>query len=462
MKLPTHLPALSRGRQQGSALLAVIIMLPFLILIIALYMELSVASFNHSRGDQYRTHAQFATDAGTDYAVLQINEDTNWTGTLSPIELHDEGDVRTTYEISVANVDADTKTITSIGKSYAPATATTPKSTVTIKTDMRRVSSGSYSIVTGVGGLYMSNSSKILGGDVYVNGEVNMSNSSQIGLSTSPVNLSVAHQICPVPPNATYPRICNSGEQGQPITINNSAHIYGDVKANNQTSGAKMSDPGLTAGSGVSAQPLPPHDRDAQKAAVATTITGTAASCSGSQTRTWAANTKITGNVTISNSCVVTVLGDVWITGNLSMSNSTQMKVSDTLGLTRPNVMIDGATGATFSNSSRLLSNASSTGFQIITYRSDASCSPDCANVTGTDLYNSRNDTTISLSNSAEGPNTVFYARWTRVQVNNSGQIGALIGQTIQLSNSGTITFGTSIGTGTEFWVIDTYRRTFN
>jgi hypothetical protein len=167
--------------------------------------------------------------------------------------------------------------------------------------------------------------------------------------------------------------------------------------------------------------------------------------------------------VSVSNNCVVTVEGDVWITGNLNTSNSSLVKVSNALGTTRPNIMIDGSGGATFSNSSKLVSNASSTGFQVITYRSRASCSPDCADVTGTDLYNSRNDVTISLSNSAEGANTVFYARWTRVNINNTGAIGALVGQTVQLSNNGTITFGATVsGAGTSFWVVDGYRRTFN
>jgi hypothetical protein len=455
MKLRTSL------NQTGSALLSVVIMMPFLMLIIGHYMNLAVGSFNLSRRDQHRTHAQFATDAGTDLALQEINEDGTWTGTVGQIELHNDGIVRTTYQVTITDVDSDTKTITSVGRSYSPATATTPKSSVTIKTDLRAVTSGNFSLVTGVGGLVMSNSAKILGGDVHVNGEITMSNTSQIGLSTSPVNLKVAHQSCPIPVNSTYPQVCGSGN-GEPIELNNQAHIYGDVQANNQTTTAGITDPGVTASSGVPALPLPPHDRDAQKATAVNNMTGGAASCNGSQTRTWAANTKITGNVTVSNNCVVTVTGDVWITGTLSVSNSGQIVVSDSLGTTRPDLMVDGSS-VQFSNQALLKSNASSTGFQVITYRSSPSCSPDCANVTGQELYNSRNLTTISLSNSAAGPNTIFYAKWTRVSVNNTGAIGALVGQTVQLSNSGTITFGTTVSGGSSTgWVIDNYRRTFN
>jgi len=224
-----------------------------------------------------------------------------------------------------------------------------------------------------------------------------------------------------------------------------------------------MSNPGLTASSGVSPQPLPNHDRNAQKAAVTTTISGTSASCSGSQTRTWAANTKINGDVTVSNNCRVTVAGDIWITGKLTVQNSSKLIVADSLGTSRPVIMVDNIAGAEFENSAELKSNASGTGFQIISYWSAATCSPDCTNVSGLDLYNSRNTTTIQLENSASGPQTIFYARWSRVQVVNSGQIGALVGQTIELKNSGTVTFGTTASSQEiTAWIIDGYRRVFN
>ena len=124
--------------------------------------------------------------------------------------------------------------------------------------------------------------------------------------------------------------------------------------------------------------------------------------------------------------------------------------------------MIDGSNGATFSNAGKIQSNASGTGVQIITYYSTASCSPDCTDVTGTDLNSSRTRTTISLSNSAEGADSIFYARWTQVNLANGGQIGAVVGQTIYMSNSATITFGTEIPGGDDTqWVIDGYRRVF-
>jgi Tfp pilus assembly protein PilX len=471
----------TRKNQNGSILLAFVIMLPFLILITALYMQLSVDSVNIARRDTLHTHAQLAADAGVDVTTRQISVSETYGGSGTETELQaNTNGIRTTYQTTVSNPSADQKVITSIGKAYR-GNSTSPTSTITIVVNLRPVSSGEYSVVSGVGGLIMSNSARILGGDVLINGKISLSNSAQIGLSTSPVNLEVAHQTCPSgsSPGASYPRYCNSGEDGQPITLNNTSQIFGTVKANNQTNGTRMSSPGLqtphclVSGANpsgtncVMAQGLPPHNRDALKTTInnadaANTPdaqTGAAAGCS-SGTKTWPANLKINGNVSISNTCRLTVNGDVWITGTLSVSNSAEMIVSNSAGTTRPVLMVDGAT-ATFSNSSILRSNSSSTGFMVINYRSTASCSPDCADVTGNDLYNSRSVDRVILSNSASGPNTIFYSRWGKVNVSNSGQIGALVGQTVEISNSGAITFGTSTGTATRFWVIDSYNRQF-
>src|SRR6185312_12707966 len=146
--------------------------------------------------------------------------------------------------------------------------------------------------------------------------------------------------------------------------------------------------------------------------------------------------------------------------GTLNLSNTTKMIVSNTVGSTQPVIMIDGQGGATFSNSTQIVSNSSSTGIEFITFYSMAACSPSCASVTGTDLANSRSISTITLSNTAAAPNSVFYAYWTQVQLSNSGQLGAVIGQTIQMSNTAAITFGSAqAGVGNTTWIVKGYHR---
>ncbi|HSH18734.1 MAG TPA: hypothetical protein VK978_05120 [Candidatus Saccharimonadales bacterium] len=453
--------------QQGSILISIIIIVPFLILITTLYLQLAVSGLTVARKDQSQTHAQFAVDAGIDYALQKVNQDATWTSTSGDtgnvngeLELHNENGTSTTFEVDLASNSPSSRTLIAVGRVYRPAGSTTLVASKTIKADLRAVSAGTYSVVTGVGGLFMQNNAKIVGGDVLVNGEINMQNNTQIGLTTNPVKVEVAHQNCPVPADSNYPRLCASGENGQPISIQGEAHIYASVKANNQTNGAGMSNPGLVSGS-VAAQALPTHDRGAQVTAVAQTITGVDASCTTvGGTRSWPANLKIVGDVKISKSCKVTLNGNTWITGKLDMDNSGQILVSDGLGTTMPDLMVDGQT-VTLSNSAALVANANNTGLRLLTYWSKAACSPDCANVTGPDLFNSRSEPTITLQNSASATQSIFYARWTGVYIKNSGGIGALIGQTVNLSNSATVTFGSTATTGTTFWVLDGYRRGF-
>jgi hypothetical protein len=447
--------------QKGQILITLVIVIPALILIVSAYLSLSTSGYRLERRDQFRTQAQMAADAGADYAVEQINQNNAWTGTNGEVTLQSDSSKKVTYQVTETDNSSSSKTLTVTGRTYFPATAGTASGTVKIKVDLREVTSGSFSVASGEGGLIMKNSSKITGGSVLVNGTINMQNTAQIGLSTSPVeNVQVADAVCPVPADASYPRICTAGDrQPQPVSIANTAKIYGAVSANNQTTGTNMSSPGLVAGSGVNTQALPTYDRASQKAAVTTTLNSGFSCSNGSQT--WAANTKIVGNVSISNKCKVTVQGNIWITGNLSMINQSQLIVADSLGSTKPVIMVDGSTGATFNNASTLTSNSSGTGFEIITFYSKASCSPDCASVTGTDLNNSRSVITINLQQSATGAKTIFYAYWSEVDIANSGQLGALIGQTILLENTGTITFTTSTGLGTSSWIVNGYRQAF-
>jgi hypothetical protein len=445
--------------EHGSIILVFIITLPFLIAMAIYYTSLSLTSFQVARLDQLHTEAQLAADAGADYAVEQISQDNTWAGTAGDVLLHSDSKLLTKYNVTVSG-DNTAKTLAITGKTFWPANNTTPARTVRIYVDLYPVSGSTYSVISGEGGLFMSNKAKVVGGDVFVNGEINLSNSAQIGLSTNPVGVKVANMRCPNPADSTYPRVCGSGENGQPITIGNSAHIYGTVQATGQSNGTGMTNNGLIAGS-VTPQALPTYDRAAQKAAISNNMTGAAASCSSNNgTLTWPANTKITGDVTIGLKCKVTVQGNIWITGNLTMSNSAQLIIADSLGSTIPKIMIDGSTGASFNQSSSLVPNASGTGPEILTFYSTAGCSPDCSSVSGTSLASSRSIPTITIGQSASAGNSIFYAYWSQVSVNNTGQIGALIGQTINISNTGTITFGTSTQTGAPtVWAVKGYRR---
>ena len=464
------------NQEKGFIIASLIITTTLIVAVGAAVATLVVNNYSLATRETYRLGAQLAADAAVDRAIAELNNDTNWTGTGGEIDLHNNNGYKTTYEINIVNsASPSNKVIEATGNTYYPSTAAVPTVSRTYSVDARSLgtAAGTYSIVTGVGGLIMNNSAKIVGGDVYVNGTITMTNTAQIGLSSNSVDVKAAHQSCPIGGGVTYPSICASGE---PIGINNSAHIFGNVCATNQVNGSGMSAGGLDAGC---ADPpplaLPDHDRDAQKANITTTTSDPYYTTCSSNTaeRTWPAGLKIEGDVIIQLGCEVTIEGDVWITGNLTMRNSAKLIVSDsiTLGGTStvdpdyPSIMIDGSTGLFIGNSAQVISNSADVGAQLITYWSNASCSPDCTDVTGQDLFDSSDVTTIYLEQSAQAPSSILYSKWSQVDLNNGGDIGALIGQKVKLRNSAAVTFGASVsgggGSSPVIWLVDNYRRTY-
>lgn len=410
----------------------------------------SGASLNYrqARYDTLRVNAQVAADAGFDEALIMLTNDTDWSGSAGEVTLLDTDDVRTTYETAINDgVDENSKIISVTARTYSPSDATEPDVTRRFEIDVQAVTSGTSpaSVVSGVGGLVLKNNAKISGGDVLVNGTIDLRNNSQIGLSTNPVNVRSAHLSCPDPPDASYPKVCASGENGQPITIGNNGRIYGDVRATNQTDGSDMYSPGLIPGQTFAPVPLPEYDREAHKAAVATEMTPAQAGCSNNQTKTWPANVKITGNVNLGNNCTINITGDVWITGRFNTGNNADIIIQNSVGTDRPVMMIDGEDGFTLGNNGEIKPNNVGTGVEVITFWSEADCSPDCADVTGADLEASQDQETIDLSNNGDAQNSVFYARWSLVSVSNNGGLGAVAGQTVELGNNAVISFTAAV-----------------
>jgi hypothetical protein len=460
--------------EQGFIVASLLVLIAVISILLVTITSTGVANHQSSVMENARLNAQLASDGGLDDAINELNLDSNYTGSVSEIVLLNSSSIRTTYETFVIGVaGTDRKTIRSVGKSYVPSSSTKPISIRTYELDVEplSISTGIFSVVTGVGGLIMENSAKILDGEVFVNGEIRMQNTAQIGTTTNSVVVKSAHQNCPTSGGASYPTVCSSG---QPINISSPARIYGNVCAKNQTNGAQMSNGGLDAScSGASAnapvpQPLPVHNRDQQITNVSTTL-NRSYSCSSNNTTPiiWPANYRIRGDVTLSDKCVILIQGDVWIEGKLEIKNTAQLLVSNIVNTgvdgTLATIMVDGSNGILIDNSAGIIPNSTNKGLQLITYYSKASCSPGCLTVTGNDLYSSREIVTIFLKNSASAKESILYARWTQAQLDNGGDIGAIIGQTVKLQNYATITFGARVsGANAEpiFWVKRGYIRT--
>ena len=432
----------------------------------------SVGNYQSAALSNARTNAQLASDAGLDQGIYELNTDGTWVGTAGEVELLNDGQIRTTYEIVVTDVSATRKKIRATGRAYEPASDSSAKATRIFELEAEAVTSGTSGsgVVSGVGGLYMNNNSKITGGDVVVGGVIHMNNQAQIGLSSTPlanaVNVRVAHYDCPNPATASFPQLCGAGVNGQPIVMQNNAKIYADVKANNQTTTTNITNPGLTANSGVAQTTVPAYDRAAHSISGGTyAATDAAIKCPNNNGNVvWPANIKITGDVSMGNNCTITLLGNVWVTGSLTTGNQGKFVVSDALAGTRPVIMVDGQNGFNLSNNGRVTPNAYGSGIEVRTFWSDASCSPNCSDVTGVDLHDSQDAITVDLGNNGQAQNSVFIAQWTRVRVSNNGLLGAVSGQSIELTNQAVINFTASVPGSdnlTTTWVKRGYLRIF-
>lgn len=438
----------SRSDQQGFVLS--VFTITVILVSLMLTSITSAAALNYRRAvlEVYNVNAQITADAGLDAALIELALDENWTGSGGEVELLNQDSIRTTYETSISDgPTANFKVIGVTARTYAPSDSTDPSVTRRYEIDVEAVTSGTgpSSVVSGVGGLVLNNNAKISGGDVVVNGTISISNNAQVGLSTNPVNVRVAHQSCPVPPNDDFPKVCAPNENGQPISIGANGRIYGDVRATNQTNGAKMFSPGLIAGQTFAPVSLPDYDRDAHKAAVDVVQSPGVAGCSNNQTKTWPANLRITGDISLANNCTIVVSGNVWIEGDLRTGNNTTFEIAETNGSTNPVIMVDGEDGLALGNNTEIIPNSSGSGMEVITFWSAAGCSPDCEEVTGSDLKDSQGRVTINLNNNGSAENSVFYARWSKVRVANNGGLGAVAGQTVELSQNAVISFTASV-----------------
>lgn len=459
-----------QNQQTGFIMPVLLFTIVFIMIMLGFVTSFALNTNNLASTEAYKINAQMAADAGLDIGINELNIAPGWTGTGGPVDLLNTGDIRTSYEVTVIPGATDEQKIISVtAKTFAPASSTDAKATRRYELDLQAVTSGGTgpsSVVTGVGGLVLSNNAKITGGDVVVNGFINMGNNSQIGTQSNSVNVRVAHQLCPQPPDATYPQLCGAGN-GQPITIGSNAKIYATVHANNQTNGAGMFNPGLITGQPVTPITLPQYDRSSHPVDTTKNATDPDINCPNNSTRSWPANVKIVGNITFGNNCRITINGNVWITGNVNTGNNGEFIIANSLGTTRPVMMVDGASGFVLGNNGKVTPNSSGTGMEVRTFWSHSSsgCSPNCVNLTGVGLANSQNVVTINLANNGNAANSIFMAEWSRAKVANNGALGAISGQSIELSNNAVINFTASVpgsDNRTQTWVKRGYMRVYD
>lgn len=418
----------------------------------------------------YSDNALYTAEAGIEQTISQLNQNGSFTGySTNQTFFNDSSQGLGQFTSTISNVSgSNAKLITATGVVYRSGNPS-PVASRSIRVTVVGTSSSSNSVISGPGGLILSGSANITNGPVYVNGTITMSGASQIGTSSKPLAVNVSYDSCPAGsnPGSTYPVVCTSG---QPISFSGSPTIYGSVCATGQTSSTdiKTGTGGMGLESGCTAPVVSPptYNRLAQTGAVTTTASGSSNSYTCQQypfNRTWPANLELTGNVSIGSSCNVTIDGNAYITGNLTIGGASTMTVSNSLGATIPVVIVDGT--ITVGGSAAMVANSNGTGIEFISFDSTASCTTStssstyCPTLTGNNLYNSSLQTTVSIGGAVSLPGMIFQAYWGELVLGGSGHIGAIAGQTLNLSGAGTIVFGTTLSSGTSTWTITSYQQ---
>lgn len=472
IKKITHI----KRNQRGMMLVSIMIIASILILIGFSLASFSISQYSISNNKVYAANALMVAEAGVEQALQQLNQDEGFTGHPTEQIFFDnatQGRGAFTTQVTEDPGDTNAKIVISTGKVYRHNKTGAPESTNSVKVTIVGTGSDGYSVHTGPGGLILGGSASITNSDVFVNGTITMTGSSHIGTFAQPLNVDVAHQACPSGsnPGPTYPQVCTSG---QPISNAWSSKIYGTVCATNQTSNNYPSgNPGgnIVPGStgqglvlGCSKPPVktPTYSRTNHIAAMTTTGSGNSNDyvCKNWPfTRNWPANLKLTGNVNIASSCDLTINGDAYITGDLTIGGASKIRVADSVGTNRPVVVVDGKIDV--GGSGQLIANASGTGIHFISFKTNASCNPNCTTLTGNDLKNSQAYETVNVGGAVNLPGMIFQSYWGKIKLAGSGSIGSAVGQTVDMSGAGTVTFGTALSSGDRTWTITSYQQNF-
>lgn len=440
--------------------------------------NVTLAQLRRTNENVFVSNALLVAEAGVEQSLYEINAEDSFAGYADEVEFY-SNDIqgRGTYQTTVtAGSGPNERVITSIGRTYRNGSDVVEKER-RVRITIVGTSSPGYSVQAGAGGLILSGSARITNSQVYVNGYIDLNGAASIGTASQPLDIFVANANCPTGnnPGPTYPQVCTSGE---PIQFETSTKIYGNVCATGQTSirvAPWQTTPvieggnggqGLISGCTAPLAPMPTYDRNAHISSMTTVSPANNIAYNCSQwrnpdgfVRTWPANLRLTGNVNIASSCDLTITGNVYITGNLDIGGAARIRIADSLGTTRPVIVVDGDIEA--GGSASIIPNSSGTSAHLISFKSSAACSPNCTNITGTELKQSQNLLTVDVAGAGNFPGTVFHAYWSKVKLGGSGNLGSAIGQTIDLSGAGTITFGTALSSGESTWTVRSYQYDF-
>lgn len=135
---------------------------------------------------------------------------------------------------------------------------------------------------------------------------------------------------------------------------------------------------------------------------------------------------KIVGNVTINNTCTVTVTTPIWITGNLSTGNSDILKMDPSLGSASGVIIVDGNT--TFSNGDDLLGTGTVGSY-----------------LTLLSTYNSQSNGVVAINTNNSSITGILYAPFGIITLANNANFKEAVAWQINMGTSTTLTYDSGL-----------------
>ena len=332
-----------------------------------------------------------------------------------------------------------------------------------------------YAAQASAGGIILNNNSYIKG-DAYSNGSVVPANSGDVGnivpddTGTFPGNITVAGvgnkiEQMTISGNAYADIIL--GKNGKPTTIAGTARFQ-SIPNGHVTAGGVACQTGVTGGTCVANAGVPvvkdlpitnthinQWTADILNAVNDAVAHGTGQSVGATQIAgnvTWGV-TKVTGDLTFANNATLTLSGPLWVTGNIVLNNNSTMTLST-------NTLVNG--NVLFSNGTMVRLAASvggNDGVFIVNNNGDNSKGRITVE-NGVQIFGSGDShsalTMLSTNNSVDPANpailasngsnaVIYYAKDGVVRVSQTGNLNAVLGNTIYLESNAIVRFRPSL-----------------
>lgn len=385
-----------KDNQKGFVISAITFFTLVIMLGVAMSMSaVAVARQKISTNIVKSTQSYYAAESGVEDALLRLSDNPS----LSPLS----------YSLPVGSATANVTIPALVGGSRAITSKGDVNSRVRNVQTVYSVDADAvsfyYGVHVGEGGLTMSNNTRVVG-NVFSNGNITGSNSASID---NDVIIAGNHTLSgmDVGGNALVHNCNNSTIDG------NLTYVQGGT--NNCTVHGSTT----TQSAQIPSQPMPitQEQIDTWKDDAESGGTLGSVNLSGTQTMTLGPK-KINGNLTLSNSSVLTLSGTVYVTGDITVSNSAKIKLSSSYGTLSGVILADGVIAP--SNTSSLQGSGQSGSHLMV-------------------LSTNTSNSAIVISNSATA--VIFYASAGGITASNSFTASEVTGYKLIMSNSATVTY---------------------